>query len=144
MEKEKVWQYYKERMAWTDAEGAEVAETMCFLKREMPDFPDETLYALAYRIFEVRKSTVEPFLSEELNDTMRYILQEGLSSWGGCDVGPEHICDFLLQCSEELFEYIMEYEGAENQGRFQVDYPDPWPEEQLQNEVETVLNKIGA
>lgn len=143
MDETRVWKYYRERCRWTDDE-AEIAETMVFIKREMPEYPEEKLYALAVRLWQFREKTDQPFLAAELSDTLRYILQEGLEYWGGCDVHPELMSDFLLQCDDELFEYIMVYEGAENQVRFQADYPEPWPEERLQNAVEAILEEIGA
>ena len=144
MDKEKVFRYYQERRSWEDEKSIEIAETMVFLKNEIPKLDDEKLYLLACRIYEVHDSTAEPFLAAELNDTMRYILQEGLTSYGGMDIGEENICKFLLHCSKELFEYILVYEGAENQARFQAEYPTDWSENELRDEIEKTLQEIGV
>lgn len=143
MDKETVFRYYLDRRNLEDDKSMDIAETMDFLKKEIPELEDETLYLLACRIYEVRCPTTEPFLAAELNDTMRYILREGLTSYGGVDVGAQDICKFLLHCGKELFEYILVYEGVENQARFQAEYPNNWSDNELREEIEKTLQEIG-
>lgn len=144
MDKETVFRYYQERRSRKDKKSVEIAETMGFLKNEIPELDEEKLYVLACRTYEARHSTAEPFLAAELNDTMRYILQMGLTSYGGMDVGAENTFEFLLHCSKELFEYILVYEGVENQTRFQAKYPKDWSDHTLRDEIEKTLQEIDA
>lgn len=137
---EQAFTCYRQIKEW-DKKAAEIAGTMHILQEQFPDLSEESLFLLSYRRYEARKNSSQPVLAEEMDDTLRYILQAGITSCGGCDIEAEDMPYFLLRCPQEIFQYILEWEAVENRGRFELNYPE-MDEEILALAVEDTLVKI--
>lgn len=132
--------YYQQIKGW-DKKATEIAKTMHFLQDQFPKLSEEFLFLLSCRRYEARKNSGQPVLAEEMDDVLRYVLQAGITSCGGCDIEAEDMPRFLLYCPQEVFQYILEWEAVENRGRFELNYPE-MNEEMLASAVEETLTKI--
>ena len=142
MNKEKILRCYEERRAWKEPEVVAMTDAMCFFKRGFPELEDQKIYALAERIMETRRNCTQAILPEEAYDAIGHTLALGLCNYEGYDVDPEEAYEFLMNCSNELFGYIVMYEAAENQGRYQIDYPEFEGKTSMASEFKDVLKRI--
>lgn len=138
-----VYQYFRERNSREDNEAASIADTMDHLHREESGrLTLEQLYQLACKCWKVRTCSEDTFLEGETNDALRHILEYGLDGYGDCDVPINLAYDFLMTCSDKLFDYIITREGVENRNRFSVEYPTVFEKEKLAEAMKSVLEQL--
>lgn len=121
-----------------------IATNLAYLARiveKEEDLPLETLYQLAARLYDAGGSSIQPLLNEERLDALRYLLEYGVSA----QMGPafdflevESMPEFLLQCSNETFLYLVERTAYFNQEKYssEIDYEnDPYCKEEVQKDM---------
>ena len=139
IDKQKVLQYFNEHHH-RDRNAEQIAATMAFLDDEGIDLTTHEKLLLACRLFEARSYSTQPCLSDEWNDALRYAITIGISCSKEIEISAEYAPDFLMQCSQEIFNYILEHETAENQIRFELECP--LKPERIEEEIHIVLDKI--
>lgn len=143
IDREKVFQYFKEQEAQTDQSAWAIAGTMIHLRREFHWLAEEEVFQLACKCFETARTSDEPWQYEEVNEALCHMLEFGIAGYGGYIVDRESIPAFLLACDQELFDYILTNEAAENRMRYTVGYPDDMmTEKQLAAEMEKTFEKL--
>lgn len=125
-----------------DESSKQIALTMSFLDDSDIDLTTDEMFSIACRLFEMQQTTNQPFLREELNDALRYIISEGISCFTNQEIDSEYAYNFLMNCSQELFNYIIAYEAVENHCRFKLAYPQKLEGKRVNDEIYTVMQKI--
>lgn len=142
--KKLVYRYFHERNSQEDNAAASIANTMFHLYREHMNLTVEQIYLLACRCWKIRSCSEDAFLEEETNDALRHILEYGLDNYGNCDVSVDLAYDFLMNCSDELFDYVLTREGVENRTRYSVEWPAEFSDGELTEMVEKTLEQLNS
>ena len=139
-----VYQYFHERNSQENNEAASIANTMFHLYREYMSLTVEQIYLLACRCWKIRRHSEDTFLYFETNDALRHILEYGLDNYGNCDVPVDLAYNFLMTCSDDLFDYILTREGVENRVRYSVEWPTKFSDMELSEEMKKVLEQLNS